>query len=94
MFRPEKRRHRGESNRNLPKPERKVIKKTKPGFSQRCPAVMRETTGVRWNKGSLDWTEEKHFHHEDSQAVEKLAQQGCAIFFLRGFHNYIGKSPE
>lgn len=93
MFRPEKRRHRGGSNRNIPKPERKVIKKTKPGFSQRYPAVTRETTGVKYNKGSLDWIEEKHLHH-DSQAVEKLAQQGCAFFFLRGFQKYIGKSPK
>ena len=39
MFRSEKRRHRGGSNSNLPKPKRKVIKKMEPGSSQHCTAV-------------------------------------------------------
>jgi len=37
---------------------------------------------------------ERLSHHEDSQAVEQVAQRGCVISILGGFQEQTGHNPE
>lgn len=57
-------------------------------------AMRGRRAGNKHNVRGPDWYKEELYHHEDSQAVEQVAQRGCAISTLRVFQNVIGQSTE
>lgn len=50
------------------------------------------TMGIKLKQEVLTGYKEKHFHHEDSQALEQVAQRGYTISIHGGFMTRMNKA--